>query len=86
MTEDKGDAGRGLFVQFTVDTPGEADVPIPDEAGSSESAISFGVLKLAQASGDGQALRDSGRGVIRFHFGAPDDVADGIKALAEELA
>lgn len=64
----KGDAGRGLFVQFTY-TPAEgADVAIPDSAASEASAMSFGVLILTQALGDGQALRDAGRRVMRFHI------------------
>ena len=61
----KGDGGNGHFVQFTY-TP-TADVPIPDQAGSDVSAMSFGVLLLTQALGDGQALHDAGRRVIRFH-------------------
>jgi len=73
----KGDAGNGLFIQLIVDTG--ADVPIPDEAGADESAISFGVLIKAQALGDWQALRDAGRRVVRFDLGT--DVADGLAAL-----
>jgi transaldolase/glucose-6-phosphate isomerase len=73
----KGDAGNGLFIQLTVDAP--QDVPIPDEAGSPASSISFGVLKTAQALGDRQALLDANRRVIRFHLG--DDVADGLSQL-----
>ena len=67
----KGDAGNGLFVQFTAAMP--QDLPIPDEAGRPESGISFGVLKTAQALGDGAALRQAGRRLIHFHLGA--DVA-----------
>jgi transaldolase/glucose-6-phosphate isomerase len=63
----KGDAGHGLFIQFTADDP--RDAPIPDEAGSPDSSITFGVLKAAQALGDRQALLDAGRRVIRFHLG-----------------
>jgi CheY-like chemotaxis protein len=73
----KGDAGRGLFVQFTANDL--QDAPIPDEAGASESSISFGALKMAQALGDGQALLDAGRRVLRFHLG--DDVVGGLKKL-----
>jgi hypothetical protein len=62
----KGDGGNGLFIQLTA--RGEADAPIPDEIGSSASAMSFGVLKMAQALGDLQALRDAGRGAIRLHL------------------
>ena len=71
----KGDAGHGLFVQFTMDDA--EDTPIPDEAGKSGSAMSFGVLKMAQALGDAQALRNAGRQVIRLHLGKT-----GFKALS----
>lgn len=74
----KGDRGRGLFIQFTVDDP--IDIPIPDEAGSPESSLTFGVLKTAQAHGDQQALLDAGRRAIRFHLGG--DVVQGLKALS----
>ncbi|MFQ5857881.1 MAG: glucose-6-phosphate isomerase, partial [Anaerolineae bacterium] len=77
----KGDAGNGLFIQFTADDP--QDVPIPDEAGSPASSITFGVLKAAQALGDRQALLDAGRRVIRFHLG--DNVVGGLKQLADAL-
>jgi len=76
----KGDAGEGLFVQLTADAARDAD--IPDEAGGSESGISFGVLESAQALGDRQAMEDAGRRVIRFHLG--EDVIDGLDRLAEE--
>lgn len=78
----KGDAGRGLFIQLTADDP--QDVPIPDEAGSPDSTMTFGALKMAQALGDRQALLDAGRRVIRFHLGT--DVIGGLKRLMEALA
>jgi transaldolase/glucose-6-phosphate isomerase len=78
----KGDAGNGLFIQFTADDP--RDAPIPDEAGSPRSSITFGLLKAAQALGDGQALMDGGRRVIRFHLGR--DVVGGLEQLAEAVA
>jgi len=74
----KGDAGRGLFVQFTADD--QRDAPIPDEAGSPESSMTFGVLKAAQAIGDRQALISRGRKVIRFHLGK--NAVGGLKRLA----
>nr|MBA3795450.1 bifunctional transaldolase/phosoglucose isomerase [Rubrobacter sp.] len=77
----KGDAGNGLFIQFTSDD--ERDAPIPDEAGTPGSALTFGVLEEAQSLGDRQALLDAGRRVIRFHLGR--DVAGGLRRLAEEL-
>lgn len=78
----KGDAGHGLFIQFTAVSP--QDVDIPDQAGSPGSSISFGVLKTAQALGDRQALLDAGRRVIGFDLGK--DVVAGLGRLAEILA
>lgn len=77
----KGDAGKGLFIQFTSRSP--RDVGIPDEAGSAESAMTFGVLEAAQGLGDRQALLDSGRKVIRFEF--ETDVEAGLEKLAAAL-
>jgi glucose-6-phosphate isomerase len=77
----KGDAGRGLFVQFTADVM--QDLDIPDEAGAPESSMTFGVLKEAQALGDRQALLDGGRHVLRFHLGV--DVIGGLRRLKEAL-
>jgi hypothetical protein len=77
----KGDAGRGLFLQWTADDP--LDVPIPEEAGSPASSVTFGVLKTAQALGDRQALLDAGRRVLRVHLG-PYPLA-GLKFLTEAL-
>jgi glucose-6-phosphate isomerase len=77
----KGDAGRGLFIQLTADDP--LDAKIPDKLGHSESTLSFGVLKTAQASGDRQALIDAGRRVLRLHL--HDDVFGGLDRLAETL-
>ncbi len=74
----KGDAGNGIFIQFTADDA--EDAPIPDKAGTSTSAISFSVLKMAQALGDRSALEEAGRRVIRFHLGG--DVPGGIEQLA----
>ncbi|MBN1485019.1 MAG: glucose-6-phosphate isomerase [Chloroflexia bacterium] len=73
----KGDAGRGLFIQFSAED--RQDVPIPDETGRIESSISFGLLKRAQALGDRQALLDAGRQVLRVELG--QDVLDGLAAL-----
>ncbi len=78
----KGDAGRGLFLQWTADDP--RDVPIPEEAGSPASSVTFGVLKTAQVLGDRQALLDAGRRVLRVHLG-PDALA-GLASLMKALA
>jgi transaldolase/glucose-6-phosphate isomerase len=78
----KGDEGRGLFIQLTVDDP--KDIPIPDEAGAPDSSLTFGLLKTAQAHGDRQALLDAGRRVIRLHLGR--DAVKGLKALNEAIS
>ena len=75
----KGDAGRGLFIQFTSDN--QQDVFIPDEAAATASSMSFGVLKSAQALGDLKALLNAWRRVIRFHLGT--DVVSGLKRLTK---
>jgi hypothetical protein len=77
----KGDAGNGLFVQFTADHP--QDAPIPDEAGAEGSSLTFGVLEAAQALGDRQALLDVDRRVIRIHLGG--DVPGNLGRLADRL-
>lgn len=77
----KGDAGRGLFIQLTADDP--QDAPIPDELGAPASALSFGVLKAAQASGDRQALLNAGRRVLRLHLDG--DVSGGLNRLTVAL-
>ncbi|MEW5843957.1 MAG: glucose-6-phosphate isomerase [Bacteroidota bacterium] len=73
----KGDAGNGLFIQFTSGI--KEDAAIPDEAGKTESSISFGVLISAQSLGDYHAQVDNKRKVIRFDLG--NDVLGGIKKL-----
>lgn len=77
----KGDAGHGLFIQFTSEKP--EDAPIPDEPGKKASSISFGVFINAEALGDRQALLDRKRKVITFHLG--EDVVSGINRLAKIL-
>ncbi len=63
----KGDAGRGLFIQFVGRE--KADLPIPEVDGA-RPAPSFGTLIAAQARGDLEALEEAGRRVIRFEPGA----------------
>jgi len=46
--------------------------------------MTFGLLKMAQALGDKQALLAAGRRVIRFHLG--DDVPGGLEQLTEAIA
>jgi transaldolase/glucose-6-phosphate isomerase len=77
----KGDAGNGLFIQFT--NQPVTDLPIPDQAGAPKSSIRFGVLILAQAMGDREALLDAKRRVIRFHL--QGDVAEALQKLTWAL-
>ncbi len=75
----KGDAGKGLFIQLISKIL--KDVNIPDEAGRSDSAISFGTLKNAQLLGDQQALLKAGRKVVLFDLGVSP--VDGVEHLLE---
>ncbi len=77
----KGDGGNGLFIQLTYEP--EQEVPIPQEAGKDASSLGFGILILAQALGDRQALLDAQRRVIRFHLGT--HVTENIQKLAGSL-
>lgn len=62
----KGDAGKGFFIILTSEP--KSDLPIPDNAGKSESSMSFGTLILAQALGDQQALLNAKRRVLHLHL------------------
>lgn len=73
----KGDGNNGLFIQL-LSSPRE-DVAIPDEIGADTSAIGFGALKLAQALGDGDALCQAGRRLLRFDLG--QETLIGLQAL-----
>ena len=75
----KGDGGNGLFIQITSDD--REDYPIPDSPGKDASTITFGILKAAQALGDLEALKNTGRRVIRFHL--KGDVVKGIKQMTD---
>ncbi len=77
----KGDAGEGLFVQFTATMP--EDAPIPDEAGEPHSGVTFGVLKTSQLLGDRQALLDNDRQVLYIDLG--DDPIAALDLLANAL-
>jgi hypothetical protein len=60
----KGDAGKGVFIQFISES--DSDASIPDNAGEEKSTMSFGTLIRAQAFGDRKALKNAGRKVITF--------------------
>jgi hypothetical protein len=76
----KGDRGNGLFIQITCDE--SDDIAIPDQAGSNTSSLTFGTLKLSQALGDAEALRESGRRVLRVHLAKQ---AEGLSKLISIL-
>lgn len=77
----KGDAGRGLFLQITAQD--RRDAAIPDEPGAATAALTFGVLKAAQARGDLEALKAAGRRVIRLDLGA--DIRAGLDKVMSFL-
>jgi glucose-6-phosphate isomerase len=78
----KGDAGKGLFIQITCNDV--QDLPIPDEAGSDNSSMTFGILKAAQAIGDAAALKAAGRKLIRLHI-AGSNIPSAIEVITEAL-
>ena len=79
----KGDAGNGFFIQFVSKPDEEDDLPIPDEPGGEDASLSFGVLKVAQALGDFEALSDAYRNVIRFEV--QEDLGSTVDALLERV-
>jgi glucose-6-phosphate isomerase len=78
----KGDSGNGRFIQIL--SKNRNDLHIPDQAGSSESSISFGILKLAQAFGDREALILQGRRIITFLI--EGDIAKGLEKIVRVLS
>ena len=77
----KGDGGNGIFLQLLAEISEDCDIPdSPTEAGS---AISFGILKTAQAMGDRQALIDAGRYVMTIDLGL--DIEKGIQRLINAI-
>lgn len=77
----KGDGGNGLFVQFI--SANKDDLAIPSEAGSTDSEISYGILKQAQALGDAQALRDAGGRLLTFQL--DEDFAAQLESLLKDF-
>ena len=73
----KGDSGEGFFIQIVSDNAN--DLPIPDDVGSAESIFSFGILKVAQATGDFESLDEKGREIVRI--GIPSKVAANIAVI-----
>lgn len=77
----KGDSGNGLFIQILSHISG--DLPIPDNPGDEKTSITFGILLIAQALGDRQALLDSNRRVLTINAG--NDVVKGITLLTDSI-
>ncbi len=78
----KGDSGDGLFIQIVSDNP--SDVSIPDDIGSEESGLSFGILKTAQATGDFRSLDEKRRTVVCIRVSS--DVGSSIRKIARLFA
>ena len=78
----KGDSGDGLFIQIVSDNSN--DVSIPDNIGSEESGLSFGILKTAQATGDFRSLDEKGRTVVGIRVSS--DVGTSIRKIARLFA
>ncbi|MCX6569303.1 MAG: hypothetical protein NT147_09700 [Candidatus Aminicenantes bacterium] len=77
----KGDGNKGLFLMLAeADMP---DVPIPAVPGISRPAATFADLFSAQGRGDGMALAEKGRRVLRIDIEGP--VEAGIKTLTALL-
>ncbi len=79
----KGDSGKGLFVQFTCESP--TDIAIPDGPLASTSSMTFATLKAAQALGDAAALAAAGRPVLRIHI-TQEDIATAIRMVRSALS
>lgn len=73
----KGDSGEGFFIQVV--SQNANDLRIPDDVGSPESIFSFGILKMAQATGDFKSLNEKGRKVVKI--GIPSEVAENIAKI-----
>ena len=73
----KGGPNTGVFLVISADEA--QDMPIEGEA-----APSLGALAKAQAIGDALTLADRGRRVVHLHL--PDNDADTLNALADEVA
>ena len=74
----KGDSGEGFFIQIV--SHNASDLRIPDNINSAESVFSFGILKMAQATGDFKSLDEKGREIVRI--GISSEVAANIATIA----
>lgn len=77
----KGDSGNAFFVQIVSEN--ENDLPIPDDMHSTESGLSFGVLKTAQATGDFMSLDEKGRSIVSIRV--PSNVSESVREINKLL-
>ena len=78
----KGDGNKGLFLMLAeADMP---EVPIPAVPGVERPAATFADLFAAQGRGDGMALADKGRRVLRVEIEGP--VEAGLRELTSLLS
>jgi hypothetical protein len=84
----KGDAGKGIFLQFL--TENQNDLVIPELETESRSLtvsrLTFSVLKKAQALGDREALREAGRKVLGIQLERAENLLTVKKVLHALLA
>ena len=73
----KGDSGEGFFIQIV--SRNADDLRIPEDVGSQESVFSFGILKMAQATGDFKSLDEKGREIVKIDI--PSEVAENIAKI-----
>jgi hypothetical protein len=74
----KGGTNTGLFILLTAGDATTTAVP--------EADYTFSVLKQAQALGDFEALKATGRDVVHFHFDAPGpDILEELEKIAESV-
>jgi glucose-6-phosphate isomerase len=71
----KGGANTGVFMLVTADVT--VDLPIPG------ASYSFGVLEIAQATGDFESLNHSGRRALHVHL--PKRAPDLLRRIAREI-
>ncbi len=77
----KGDAGKGLFIQFTDSI--NRDAAVPEKTGYDKTSFTFGILISAQSLGDRQALLDNERNVLKINFNG--DIIAGLNKLTSSI-
>lgn len=70
----KGDAGKGVFLQFFAENQNDMVIPEIDSQSRSTGALTFSILKKAQALGDRMALREAKRKVLGMQLKTIEDL------------